>query len=111
MFARGGQGDVVFVSSATGAVGSAVGQMAKLMGAARVIGSASTPKKATIFTEQFDRVAQQVGGWLSEGSIRSVDGLHNGVEAFLGLLVDKMGPAHRLSVSEPRLHSSAGLDR
>jgi NADPH-dependent curcumin reductase CurA len=37
-------GDVVFVSAAGGAVGSAAGQMAKVRGA-RVIGSAGTPEK------------------------------------------------------------------
>lgn len=38
-------GDVVFVSGAAGAVGSLVGQIAKAMGASRVIGSAGTPEK------------------------------------------------------------------
>ncbi|GAB2550922.1 NADP-dependent oxidoreductase [Brachybacterium huguangmaarense] len=39
------EGDAVFVSGAAGAVGSAVGQIAKLKGASRVIGSAGTPEK------------------------------------------------------------------
>jgi NADPH-dependent curcumin reductase CurA len=38
-------GDVVFVSGAAGAVGSAVGQIAKALGASRVIGSAGSPEK------------------------------------------------------------------
>lgn len=38
-------GEVVFVSGAAGAVGSLVGQIAKAMGASRVIGSAGTPEK------------------------------------------------------------------
>jgi hypothetical protein len=38
-------GDAVFVSGAAGAVGSLVGQIAKAMGASRVIGSAGTPEK------------------------------------------------------------------
>jgi NADPH-dependent curcumin reductase CurA len=38
-------GDIVFVSGAAGAVGSVAGQLAKAMGAARVIGSAGTPAK------------------------------------------------------------------
>ena len=38
-------GDVVFVSGAAGAVGSMAGQIAKLKGAARVIGSAGTEEK------------------------------------------------------------------
>ena len=38
-------GDVVFVSGAAGAVGSAVGQIAKALGASRVIGSAGSTEK------------------------------------------------------------------
>ena len=38
-------GDAVFVSGAAGAVGSLVGQIAKAMGASKVIGSAGTPEK------------------------------------------------------------------
>ncbi|MCE1178505.1 MAG: NADP-dependent oxidoreductase [Micrococcales bacterium] len=39
------EGDVVFVSAAAGAVGSLVGQLARLKGASRVIGSAGGPEK------------------------------------------------------------------
>ena len=39
-------GDVVFVSGAAGAVGSMAGQIAKLKGAARVIGSAGSEKRS-----------------------------------------------------------------
>ncbi len=39
------EGDAVFVSGAAGAVGSIVGQIARLKGASRVIGSAGTPDK------------------------------------------------------------------
>ena len=38
-------GDVVFVSGAAGAVGSAVGQIAKALGASRVLGSAGSAEK------------------------------------------------------------------
>ncbi|MET4144402.1 NADP-dependent oxidoreductase [Arthrobacter sp. UYCo732] len=44
-------GDVVFVSAAAGAVGSLVGQIAKAMGASRVIGSAGTPGKVARLLE------------------------------------------------------------
>ena len=43
-------GDVVFVSGAAGAVGSAAGQIARLKGAGRVIGSAGTPEKVAHLT-------------------------------------------------------------
>ena len=39
------EGDIVFVSGAAGAVGSAVGQIAKALGAEKVIGSAGSPGK------------------------------------------------------------------
>jgi NADPH-dependent curcumin reductase CurA len=41
-------GDTVFVSGAAGAVGSAVGQIARLRGAGRVIGSAGTDEKVAL---------------------------------------------------------------
>jgi NADPH-dependent curcumin reductase CurA len=46
-------GDTVFVSGAAGAVGSIVGQLAKLHGAARVIGSAGSAEKVKRCTEQY----------------------------------------------------------
>ena len=44
-------GDVVFVSGAAGAVGSAVGQIAKALGASRVIGSAGSAEKVRLVVE------------------------------------------------------------
>ena len=44
------EGDVVFVSGAAGAVGSAAGQMARLLGASKVVGSAGTPDKVAWVT-------------------------------------------------------------
>jgi NADPH-dependent curcumin reductase CurA len=44
-------GDVVFVSGAAGAVGSVAGQIARLKGAARVIGSAGTAEKVRWLTD------------------------------------------------------------
>lgn len=48
--ARVGPGDVVFVSSAAGGVGSIAGQIAKLRGAEMVIGSVGSPEKARYAT-------------------------------------------------------------
>jgi NADPH-dependent curcumin reductase CurA len=45
-------GETVFVSGAAGAVGSIVGQIAKLKGAARVIGSAGSAEKVKYLTEE-----------------------------------------------------------
>ncbi|MFD4480504.1 MAG: NADP-dependent oxidoreductase [Streptomyces sp.] len=46
------EGDAVFVSGAAGAVGSQVGQMAKLKGASRVIGSAGSDEKVKHLVEE-----------------------------------------------------------
>ena len=46
-------GDTVFVSGAAGAVGSLAGQIARLKGAARVVGSAGGPEKADLLTSRF----------------------------------------------------------
>jgi NADPH-dependent curcumin reductase CurA len=46
------EGDVVFVSAAAGAVGSAAGQFARLLGASRVIGSAGGAEKARILVDE-----------------------------------------------------------
>ncbi len=47
------EGDTVFVSGAAGAVGTAVGQVARLLGASRVIGSAGGPEKTALLTERY----------------------------------------------------------
>src|SRR3954452_7479034 len=47
------EGDAVFVSRAAGALGSRVGQFARLNGASAVIGSAGTPEKVRWLTEEF----------------------------------------------------------
>lgn len=62
------QGDVVFVSAAAGAVGSAAGQFARLLGASRVIGSAGGAEKARILVDElgFDEGIDYRAG-LAEG--------------------------------------------
>lgn len=47
------EGDVVFVSAAAGAVGSVAGQLARRLGAARVIGSAGGPAKTAKLLDDF----------------------------------------------------------
>ncbi|MEB4613556.1 NADP-dependent oxidoreductase [Leucobacter sp. M11] len=47
------EGDTVFVSGAAGAVGTAVGQIARLKGAKRVIGAAGTDEKVALLTEKY----------------------------------------------------------
>jgi NADPH-dependent curcumin reductase CurA len=71
------EGDTVFVSGAAGAVGSLVGQFARLKGAAAVIGSAGTPEKVAWLTGElgfsaaFDYhdgpVAKQLAGAAPDG--------------------------------------------
>lgn len=46
-------GDAVFVSGAAGAVGSVVGQIARQLGASRVVGSAGSAEKVRLITERY----------------------------------------------------------
>lgn len=46
-------GEKVFVSGAAGAVGTAVGQIARLLGAGQVIGSAGSPEKVALLTAKY----------------------------------------------------------
>jgi NADPH-dependent curcumin reductase CurA len=47
------EGDVVFVSGAAGGVGTMVGQIARLKGASRVIGSAGSAEKVQLLTSKY----------------------------------------------------------
>ncbi|MGR6970196.1 NADP-dependent oxidoreductase [Streptomyces cynarae] len=62
------EGDSVFVSGAAGAVGSQVGQIAKLKGASRVIGSAGSDEKVKLLLEEygFDAAFNYKNGPVSE---------------------------------------------
>ncbi|WP_232837266.1 NADP-dependent oxidoreductase [Lentzea terrae] len=46
-------GDTVFVSAAAGAVGTAAGQFARMLGAERVIGTAGGPDKCALLVKEF----------------------------------------------------------
>lgn len=50
--AKAGEGDVVFVSGAAGGVGSLAGQIARNLGAAKVIGSAGSAAKTAYLVEE-----------------------------------------------------------
>ncbi|MFC4001766.1 NADP-dependent oxidoreductase [Prauserella oleivorans] len=62
------EGDTVFVSAAAGAVGSVAGQLAKLRGARRVIGSAGSAEKVRWLTEElgFDAAFNYKDGPVTE---------------------------------------------
>lgn len=47
------EGDVVFISGAAGAVGSAAGQIARKLGASRVIGSAGSDEKVALLRDRY----------------------------------------------------------
>nr|WP_277612286.1 zinc-binding dehydrogenase [Dietzia sp. SLG310A2-38A2] len=82
-------GDDVFVSAAAGAVGSAAGQFAKLLGAGRVIGSAGGQAKASLLTDRF--------GYDSSIDYRSEpvsEGLRRCAEDGIDLYFDNVGGDH-----------------
>jgi hypothetical protein len=61
------EGDTVFVSGAAGAVGSLVGQIARLLGAKRVIGSVGSPEKVARLLELgFDAAFDYNGGSVTD---------------------------------------------
>ena len=73
------EGDRVFVSSAAGAVGSLVGQLARLKGASLVVGSAGGPEKTAWmldeagFDEAIDYKATPVRKGLAEAAPEGID--------------------------------------
>jgi NADPH-dependent curcumin reductase CurA len=62
------EGDVVFVSGAAGAVGTLAGQIARLFGAGRVIGSTGSPRKAERLVSElgYDQVVLRGTGSFEE---------------------------------------------
>ena len=62
------EGDSVLVSGAAGAVGSLVGQIARLMGASKVVGSAGSPEKVAWLTDElgFDAAVNYKDGPISK---------------------------------------------
>ncbi|MGA3563886.1 NADP-dependent oxidoreductase [Melissospora conviva] len=97
-------GDTVFVSAAAGAVGSLVGQLARLKGAARVIGSAGSPAKvahlrALGFDAAFDYHDRPVRESLREAAPDGID-----------VYFDNVGGDHlEAAISALRPHGRAAI--
>ncbi|MFE7558657.1 MDR family NADP-dependent oxidoreductase [Kitasatospora sp. NPDC057500] len=84
--ARVREGDVVLVTGAAGAIGTVAGQMARLLGAGRVIGTAGSAAKAKRLTEEFGYDAVLVRG---EGPI--ADRLAAAAPDGIDVLLDMVG--------------------
>jgi NADPH-dependent curcumin reductase CurA len=110
-------GETVFVSGAAGAVGSTVGQIARLRGAARVIGSAGSEDKVAFLTKElgfsaaFNYKAGPIRGLLREAAPDGVDVYFDNVgghhlEAAIGALrpfgrVALCGAVSQYNATEP----------
>lgn len=83
------EGDTVFASAAAGAVGSVAGQLARRLGAAKVIGSAGGPEKTRQLVERFgyDEAIDYKEGDLS-GQLAAAAA--EGIDVYL----DSIGGAH-----------------
>lgn len=99
------EGDAVFVSGAAGAVGSLVGQFAKIKGASRVIGSAGSDEKVTHLTEKygfdvaFNYKNGPVGEQLKEAAPEGID-----------VYFDNVGGDHlEAAISSLNVHGRATL--
>lgn len=83
------EGDTVFISGAAGAVGTAAGQIAKLLGAGRVIGSAGSAEKVASLTEKY---GYDAAFNYKDGPVRKqlADAAPDGVDVFF----DNVGGDH-----------------
>ncbi|MGW6857368.1 NADP-dependent oxidoreductase [Streptomyces xanthophaeus] len=99
------EGDSVFVSGAAGAVGSLVGQFAKIKGASRVIGSAGSDEKVTLLTEKygFDAAFNYKNGPVGE-QLKEV--APEGIDVYF----DNVGGDHlEAAISSLKVHGRATL--
>ena len=110
-------GDTVFVSGAAGAVGSAVGQIARLRGAARVVGSAGSAAKVAHlkdvlgFDAAFNYKDGPVAKQLREAAPDGIDVYFDNVggehlEAAIGSLKPGGHAAICGMISQPRRHAT-----
>ncbi|MFD7028906.1 NADP-dependent oxidoreductase [Streptomyces sp. NPDC059917] len=99
------EGDSVFVSGAAGAVGSLVGQFAKIKGASRVIGSAGSDEKVTTLTEKygFDAAFNYKNGPVAEQ-------LKEAAPEGINVYFDNVGGDHlEAAISSLNVHGRATL--
>jgi len=97
-------GDVVFVSAAAGAVGSTAGQLARLLGASRVIGSAGGAAKSRLLVDElgFDAGIDYRAGL--------ADGLAAAAPDGIDLYFDNVGGDHLVAALYAlRLHGRIAL--
>jgi NADPH-dependent curcumin reductase CurA len=100
-----GEGDAVFVSGAAGAVGSLVGQFARLRGAARVVGSAGSPEKVRWLTGElgFDAAFDYHDGPVADLLTHAAP---DGIDVFF----DNVGGEHlEAAIGAFRLHGRAAI--
>jgi NADPH-dependent curcumin reductase CurA len=97
-------GDAVFVSGAAGAVGSLVGQFARLRGASRVVGSAGTPEKvAWLGSLGFDAAFDYHDGAVADLLAGAAP---DGIDVFF----DNVGGEHlEAAIGAFRMHGRAAL--
>ncbi|MBF6085628.1 NADP-dependent oxidoreductase [Nocardia cyriacigeorgica] len=98
-------GDTVFISAAAGAVGSVAGQIARKLGASRVIGSAGGSAKTGLLTTEFgfdaaiDYRAGDLAGQLAQTAPEGID-----------VYLDSVGGEHlRVAVEAMRPHGRVAL--
>ncbi|MFG2953609.1 NADP-dependent oxidoreductase [Streptomyces sp. NPDC048291] len=100
-FAKVNEGDTVFVSGAAGAVGSVAGQIAKLQGAGRVIGSAGSEEKVKLLVEEygFDAAFNYKNGPVAEQLAQAAP---DGIDVFF----DNVGGEHlEAAIGALKLHA------
>jgi NADPH-dependent curcumin reductase CurA len=98
-------GDVVFVSGAAGAVGSIAGQIARKLGATKVIGSAGGSRKVKTVVEDFgfDAAIDYRAGSLAE---RLAQLAPEGIDVY----VDNIGGDHlQVAISAMKAHGRASM--
>jgi len=98
-------GETVFVSGAAGAVGSQVGQIAKLKGAARVVGSAGSDEKTALLVDEygFDAAFNYKKGPVA-------DQLREAAPDGIDVYFDNVGGDHlEAAIGSLRLHGRAAL--